>query len=73
MTDAELAALLRATLPLADHAPTGDLWPRLLARASAPPIAWSRLDLGLAAAILAGTLAILALRPGWLLLLAYHL
>lgn len=69
MTDAELAALLREALPPVDDGlPAGDLWPRLVARTAAPP-AWSWLDVGIAAGIVAALIA----RPDWIVLLAYHL
>ena len=72
MTDAELVSLLRSSLPPASDTRNADLWPRLLARAAAPP-AWSWLDAGLAAAVVAGILTALAIRPDWILMLAYHL
>lgn len=69
MTDERLADLIRrATPPALDDRPSHDLWPAVVARTH-EPVGWTWLDLGMAAALLAG----LALQPHWLWLLAYHL
>ena len=70
MTDDErLERLLRSALPpVANAGPSRDLWPLVVSR-SREPMAWSWLDVGLAAVV-----TILLLRfPNWLWLLAYHL
>jgi len=69
MTDDErLETLLRAALePRAGRGPSRDLWPLIVERSRARG-GWSRLDLGIAAAVA----AVLLLRPGWLWLLVYH-
>ena len=70
MTDDErLARLLRSTLrPVVVPAPSRDLWPSIVSRSRAP-VAWSWLDLGVAAVV---AIALLVF-PNWLSLLAYHL
>jgi hypothetical protein len=70
MTDDErLERLLRSALrPVAARGPSRDLWPRVLRRSQAP-VAWSWLDVSLAAVVA----IVLLLFPNWLWLLAYHL
>ena len=70
MTDDELfGRLLRSALPpLTAPRPSRDLWPLVASRCQAP-LAWSWLDVGLAAVIT----IVLLLVPEWLWLLAYHL
>ncbi len=67
--DERLERLLRSALPpLGLPGPSRDLWPLVVSRCRSP-LAWSWLDLGLAAAV---TLVLL-LSPKLLWLLAYHL
>jgi len=70
MTDDErLGRLLRSALPpVATRGPSRDLWP-VVVRRSRAPVAWSWVDVGLAAVVT----IVLALFPNWLWLLAYHL
>lgn len=66
--DAHLRQLLRrAVAPVVD-VPARDLWPSVMAR-NERRAAWSWLDLGLAAGVLAAFMA----RPDWLVLLLYCL
>jgi len=69
MTDDDrLRALLGSAFPETSLPPAPDLWPSVVARLTAP-VKPSWLDVGLVAAIVTA----LAMVPGWLLLLAYHL
>jgi hypothetical protein len=69
MTDDDLERLVRGAVRRApDAGPQRDVWPRLIERIDARR-GWNWLDLGLAAAVV----AILAMFPEWLSLLAYHL
>jgi hypothetical protein len=70
MTDDErLEKLLRTALQrAAARGPSRDLWPRILERSRASA-GWSWLDFGVAAIVA----MLLAMRPSWLWLLAYHL
>jgi hypothetical protein len=64
-----IARLLRSAMPPApDSLPARDLWPAVAGHSWASE-AWSWIDLGVAAA----TALALALFPGFLWLLAYHL
>ena len=69
MHDEELQALLRSAMRAPDvDGPSADLWPRVIERMQARPGShW--VDIALAAAIL----ALLAMFPQWMFLLAYHL
>ena len=68
MTDEErLKTLLRAALPpVSTDGPSRDLWPAI--RTRTPPVRWSWIDLGLAAAVS----AVCVWQPGWFVWLAYH-
>lgn len=66
--DHRLGTLLRSAMPPMTNAePSRDLWP-LVTNRPRPVIAWSRIDAGIAAAIV---LAIVTMPDAWLLV-AYH-
>lgn len=67
--DEGIGRMLRSALPPTEAGRTShDLWPQVVSRCR-EPLAWSWLDLGLAAAVC----LVLALFPDWFWLLAYHL
>lgn len=73
MSDNDLRNLLRAAFPVPDsRKPSRDLWPSIVERLQAPA-EWSRIDLCVAAGVVAGVTMALVLLPKALLVLVYHL
>ena len=73
MSDDQLKNLLRSAFPPPDsQKPSRDIWPLIVKRIQAPT-EWSRIDLGVAAGVVAGVTIALVVLPKALLLLAYHL
>jgi hypothetical protein len=73
MNEERLRSLLRSAFPNPEcDKPSRDLWPSIVRRIEAPA-AWSWVDTSVVVGVAAGVAITLAILPGALLLLAYHL
>lgn len=73
MNEERLRSLLRSAFPNpGSDKPSRDLWPSIVRRIEAPA-AWSWVDTSVVVGVAAGVAITLAIFPGALLLLAYHL
>jgi len=71
MNDEQVKHLLRSAFPQPERKePTRDLWPSIVRRIEMPRV-WSRIDIVVAAGLLAGIAVMLVVLPKALLLLAY--